>query len=396
MNILILTPLYKIVGRESLERNTEVIHHFAKYWVKEPDVKVRVVNTYLNPGRNMTFLLKRGELKNYLTPYDYETDGVKVHLAEVQQIPFQSRFWHFQNQKIENAVNAVTEKFKPDVIVAHFPVRYTGMIDRVCKGVPKIAVMHYTDLWISKKHPYQVEAISQKFNSTFTRSKSIFEECKKLGIESLTNTIVYSGVPFAESKRETDIYFSKNKPIKLLYVGKLIKRKHLDYVISAISQLKKTNKVILDVIGEGPEKDNYKSLAEKYGVSSDLRFIGTMSREQVYRYMGDADIFIMPSVEETLGLVYLEAMMNGCITVGTRGEGIDGIIEDGLNGFLVEPNSANCVYETLKKIIELSTLEAKKISKNAIETGRRFNESDMAKSYLEEIKKVVSETGEKA
>ena len=181
-----------------------------------------------------------------------------------------------------------------------------------------------------------------------------------------------------------------------MYVGKLIKRKHLDYVISAISQLKKTNKVILDVIGEGPEKDNYKSLAEKYGVSSELRFIGTMSREQVYRYMGDADIFIMPSVEETLGLVYLEAMMNGCITVGTRGEGIDGIIEDGLNGFLVEPNSANCVYETLKKIIELSTLEAKKISKNATETGRRFNESDMAKSYLEEIKKVVSETGEKA
>ena len=81
MNILILTPLYKIVGRESLERNTEVIHHFAKYWVKEPDVKVRVVNTYLNPGRNMTFLLKKGELKNYLTPYDYETDGVKVHLT---------------------------------------------------------------------------------------------------------------------------------------------------------------------------------------------------------------------------------------------------------------------------------------------------------------------------
>lgn len=395
MNILILTPLYKIVGRESLERNTEVIHHFAKYWVKEPDVKVRVVNTYLNPGRNMTFLLKKGELKNYLTPYDYETDGVKVHLTEVQQIPFQSKFWHFQNQKIENAVNAITEEFKPDVIVAHFPVRYTGMIERVCKGVPKIAVMHYTDLWISKKHPHQVEAISKKFNSTFTRSKSIFEECRKLGIESLTNTIVYSGVPYAESKRETEIYFSDNKPIKLLYVGKLIKRKHLDYVITAMSQLNKNNKVILEVIGDGPKKGDYISLAEKYGVSSAVRFLGKMSREQVYRHMGDADIFIMPSVEETLGLVYLEAMMNGCITVGTRGEGIDGIIEDGLNGFLVEPNSADCVYETLKKIIALSAIETKKISDNATETGKHFNESDMAKRYLEEIKKVVSETGEK-
>lgn len=393
MNILVLTPLYKIIGRESLERNTEVIHHFAKYWVKEPDVEVRVVNTYLNPGRNMTFLLKSGEFKNYLTPYDYEVDGVKVHLTEVQQIPFQSKFWTFQNNKIEKAVNYITEEFKPDVIVAHFPVRYTGMIDRVCKGIPKIAVIHYTDLWISKKHAHQVEAISKKFNSTFTRSKILHEECRKLGISNLTNTIVYSGVPYAESKRKSAICFSANKPIRLLYVGKLIKRKHLDYVIIALSQLKKHHRVILNVLGEGTEKENYVLLSEKYGVSSDIHFVGKMSREKVYQYMGEADIFIMPSVEETLGLVYLEAMMNGCITVGTRGEGIDGIIEDGLNGFLVEPNSADCVYETLKKIITLPALEIRRISENATETGKRFNEPDMAKRYLEEIRNVVSETG---
>lgn len=393
MNILILTPLYKISGRESLERNTEVIHHFAKYWVNEPDVNVQVVNTYLNPGRNLLFLLKKGELKKYFTPFDYEVDGIKVHLVEVQQIPFQNKFWKFQNKTICKAIEDVTKTFKPDVILAHFPVRYTGVIDSVCGNVPKIAVMHYTDLWISQKHMYQVESIGSKFDVTFTRSKSLLEESKKLGIKNLSDFIVYSGVPYAESRRSADIAFSKDKPVKLLYVGKLIERKHLDYVIKAMGQLKWKKNLMLTVVGEGPEKQRFEELSKKYGIEGQVRFIGKLTREEVYRAMDDADIFIMPSVEETLGLVYLEAMMNGCLTVGTKGEGIDGIIEDGKNGFLVDPGSEKSVVETLQRILRLPNDEIQQISLAATETGKVFNEPDMAKRYLNKIRQLVREKG---
>ena len=395
MNILILTPLYKISGRETLERNTEVIHHFAKYWVREPDVNVRVVNTYLNPGRNLPFLLRKGELKNYFKPYDYEVDGVKVHLVEIQQIPLQNKFWKFQNRTICKAIMDVADDFKPDVLLAHFPVRYTGAIDSVCKGIPKIAVMHYTDLWISQKHRHQIKGISNKFDVTFTRSNSLLKECKKLPLSNLSDFIVYSGVPYAESRREKDITFSENKPVKLLYVGKLIERKHLDYVLKAMRQLKDGKQLTLTVIGVGPEKKRFEELAQNYGILSQTCFIGNLTREEVYQYMGESDVFIMPSVEETLGLVYLEAMMNGCITVGTKGECIDGIIKDGENGFLVEPNSQESVVETLKGILRLSDDEIKKISIAATETGRKFNEPDMAKRYLYRIRQVVREKGGK-
>ena len=393
MNILILTPFYKISGRETLERNTEVIHHFAKYWIEEPDISIRVVNTYLNPGRNLLFLFKKGELKKYFKPYDYEVDGVKVHLVEVQQIPLQSKFWAFQNRTICKAITDVTEDFKPDVILAHFPVRYTGAIDSVCKGITKIAVMHYTDLWISQKHKHQVKGISSKFDVVFTRSNSLFEECKKLHLSNLSDFIVYSGVPYAESRRKKDITFSESKPVKLLYVGKLIGRKHLEYVLKAMGQLKKDKQMTLTVIGMGPEKNRFEKLAQEYDILSQVCFTGNLTREEVYRYMGEADIFIMPSVEETLGLVYLEAMMNGCITVGTKGEGIDGIIKDGENGFLVEPNSQESVVETMKRILQLSDDEVKHISIAATETGREFNEPDMAKRYLNRIRQVVREKG---
>mgnify|MGYP002522672233 CR=1 FL=1 len=391
MNILVLTPLYKLSGRESLQRNTEVIHHFVKYWVKEPDINVRVVNTYLNPGRNISSLLKKGELKNYRTPYDYEVDGVKVHLTEVQQIPFQGKLWNFQNKKIKDAINSVVQDFKPDVVVAHFPVRYTGVIDQVCPGVPKIAVMHYTDLRISRKCPYQKTAIGDKFDVVFTRSKSLLRECRKLLVNHLDDFVVNSGVPYAESRRKANIRFASDKPVKLLYVGKLITRKHLDYVIKAIGTLNKNSKIELAVIGEGPQKQDYINLANACGVQTQVNFIGQLTREEVYRCMGDADIFIMPSVQETLGLVYLEAMMNGCITVGTEGEGIDGIIENGRNGFLVEPNSEESVHNTLKEILSLSDEEVQKISAAATETGQEFNEPDMAKRYLDKIKQTVQE-----
>ena len=394
MNILVLTPLYKLSGRERLQRNTEVIHHFVKYWVKEPDINVRVINTYLNPGRNISLLLKKGELKNYRTSYDYEVDSVKVHLIEVQQIPFQRKFWRFQNNRIKDAINEVTQDFKPDVVVAHFPVRYSGMIDQVCQGVPKIAVMHYTDLRISQKYGYQSALIGSKFNVVFTRSKSLLRECRKLHVACLDDFVVNSGVPYAESRRKECVRFASDKPVKLLYVGKLIDRKHLDYIIKAIGKVNKYRLIELNVIGEGPKKQDYIDLAKDCDVQEQVNFIGKLTREEVYQYMGNSDIFIMPSVEETLGLVYLEAMMNGCITVGTIGEGIDGIIENGINGFLVEPYSEESVYCTLEKILSLSDEETQRISAAATETGRAFNEPGMAKCYLDKIKQVFQEVRE--
>lgn len=352
---------------------------------------MRVVNTYLNPGRNIFFLLKRGELKKYRIPYDYVVDGVEVHLVEVQQVPFQSKLWHFQNKKMKAAINDVTKDFEPDVVVAHFPVRYVGMIDQVCQGIPKIAVMHFTDLRICRKYMHCAEMIGNKFDATFTRSKSLLKECKKLNIKCLKEFVVNSGVPYVVSRRNSNIEFSQNVPVKLLYVGKLITRKHLDYVIKAMKKIKKERQIELNVIGEGPQKQSYMNLSKACGVEMQIKFIGQLSREEVYRYMGEADIFIMPSVEETLGLVYLEAMINGCITVGTKGEGIDGIIENGINGFLVEPKSEESVLHTLEMILSLPGEETRRISMAATETGKKFNEPAMAECYLSKIRETVKE-----
>lgn len=389
MNILLLTPLYKISGRESLERNTEAIHHLVKYWENVESVNLYVVNTYLNPGRNIKFLLKRDELKHFRDDYEYVVDGVNVYLTEIQQIPFQKKFWKFQNRKMINAVNNViiNKQFNPDIIIAHFPVRYLGVIEKIKSDAPRIAVLHFTDIRICKKYPHYVSAINNIFTKVYARSASIRNMADEIGIERLSDFIINSGVP-----QEQNVIREKERNIdrwRILYVGKLIERKHPEYIVKALSKLIKEYDFEMRFVGSGPIKNNLERLVHEGGLEGKTSFFGVLPREKVFEEMANADIFIMPSVQETLGLVYLEAMCQGCITIGTEGEGIDGVIVNGKNGFLVRPLSEDSVYQCLKYVFDMPSEERKRISEEAVKSGGYYNEKDMSIAYLREMESFV-------
>ena len=96
----------------------------------------------------------------------------------------------------------------------------------------------------------------------------------------------------------------------------------------------KYNNFVINFIGEGKEMENLKALTSKYSLYDHVHFWGRIPREQVIRIMNETDCFIMVSKFETFGLVYLEAMAKGCITIASKNEGMDGIIRNGENGFL--------------------------------------------------------------
>lgn len=93
----------------------------------------------------------------------------------------------------------------------------------------------------------------------------------------------------------------------------------------------------------------------------------------------------MISKNESLGLVYLEAMAKGCITIGSRNEGIDGVIVDGLNGFLCEAGNHNELSGIINKINSLPRLEKSKISLNAIQTATNLTDYKVAENYIETV-----------
>jgi glycosyltransferase involved in cell wall biosynthesis len=94
---------------------------------------------------------------------------------------------------------------------------------------------------------------------------------------------------------------------------------------------------------------------------------------------------IMISKGEAYGLVYLEAMSRGCITIASRDEGMDGVIKDGINGFLCKAGDAAELASIIQHINLLSSNEKRTISSNAIRTARELTDKLVAEKYLNDV-----------
>ena len=75
--------------------------------------------------------------------------------------------------------------------------------------------------------------------------------------------------------------------------------------------------------------------ATDLNVSQYVCFTGALSNDKVNELLSKSNVFVLPSSPEGFGITYVEAMNNGCIVIGTRGEGIDGFVKD-FEGTLTE------------------------------------------------------------
>ena len=115
----------------------------------------------------------------------------------------------------------------------------------------------------------------------------------------------------------------------------MIPLKNIDVVLFALAQLTSEFDWTYTVIGDGPQRAALESMISDLGLEDRVSLLGRRSRDEVIKLMDDASIFVMPSAPESMGMAYLEAMARGCIVVGAVGWGIDGVVHDGINGFLL-------------------------------------------------------------
>lgn len=108
-------------------------------------------------------------------------------------------------------------------------------------------------------------------------------------------------------------------PFRLITVANLRKRKRIDSIIRTLAHLVGNGlDVVLDIGGDGPEREALKQLANDFGIASRVTFLGPLSREGVRRAMQRAHLFVLPSEYETFGVVYVEAMACGLPVVASR------------------------------------------------------------------------------
>lgn len=156
--------------------------------------------------------------------------------------------------------------------------------------------------------------------------------------------------PLSKRESRATLNLSSEKKI-LLFVGSLYPHKGINVLIWAMPTIAKQHPdVLLLVGGKGIIEDELKQLTKELGLQNNIQFLGHIIGELKSLYYKASDIFVLPSLTESFGIVNLEAMANGLPIVASNVGGVPDIVKDGTNGLLATPGDPD---DFAKKILSL-------------------------------------------
>ena len=139
----------------------------------------------------------------------------------------------------------------------------------------------------------------------------------------------------------------------ILSVARLAPLKRVSQVLRAVSNLSQRDPSLrYEIIGEGEELASLVALAKQLNIADHVFFLGRRSRREVADAMRHCTIFALPSQEEALGCVYLEAMATGKPAIGCRNQAIAEIIRHGKDGWLVAPDDLGDLTQGLATLLD--------------------------------------------
>jgi glycosyltransferase involved in cell wall biosynthesis len=151
----------------------------------------------------------------------------------------------------------------------------------------------------------------------------------------------------------------------IIFVGRLHPVKGVQYLIESMAIVhQKMPDAKLVIVGDGPERSRLEGLAEKLNLNSCIRFEGKVPQENIPQLMHQADVFALSSLSESFGIVNLEAMAAGLPIVATKVGGIPDIVEEGVNGYLVNAKNPEEIAERLMILLGNDKIREEMVAKN--------------------------------
>ncbi len=251
-------------------------------------------------------------------------------------------------------------------------------------SVPVVVHYHGLNVWeeYTTKHKHREQWYANRRYRTLCRTQAIVGVSQKVTdiVKARVTTVptytVYNGV---DMSRFAPLEKEKRDAVQIVGVGNLIQIKGFQYLLLAFARLMRDANVTLHIVGDGIERAALQGLASKLSVSDKVTFYGKLPYGEVADMVRVSDLFVLPSFYEALGCVYLEAMACGVPAIGVKGMGIDEIIVDGKNGYLVEPCDVDDLYEKMKKAVADREALAK-MGKEAYKTASEYTWEASAKS----------------
>ena len=188
-----------------------------------------------------------------------------------------------------------------------------------------------------------VERISQEIalaDIILAPSRFVETDLRNNGIPE--DRIVY--IPYGAEVDQSPVPQRDNlaRPLRVLYVGQVGYRKGLQYVLDAVASMS-SSQAELTVVG--PIVNRSKILA---GLPHNARYLGKLNRDRLRAEYAKADVFVLPSLAEGMALVILEAMAFGLPVIITDECGYEGVVRDGIEGFVIPSRDTRLIVQSLE------------------------------------------------
>ncbi len=368
MKILFVTDLYPINNEEI----AKALFYFVQEWQKQGhEVEVIRANFVLNT------LIRGRKIKKQNIYYE---NGTKIY-----NLNYYTPFWFNVKRKLPKDFSIKNY----DVVISHMPCGAL-MANKLLKKnkIKYICAVHASDIVVLKSIKYFLfrKKLKQAYlnaDKIAARSATLQQKIEEVLPEVQDKTFVaYSGID--DKLIETELQPKKfnQEILKISTAASLIKRKNIDIIIKALALI--PYKFEFTIIGDGNQRKYLEHLVKKYRLYGKIFFTGKIERSKVINELRKSDIFILVSDNETYGISYLEAMVTGNIVIAKKNDGIDGILQNGQNAFLINPDKYE-LKQCLEKIYSMKEKDLEIIKEHSSETIKNLSASKSAESYIENI-----------
>lgn len=364
-----------------------------------------------------------------------EYEGLKIYRIKLTYEDFDVNFINFKNKEIDRIFFDILQKHKPDVVHFHNIIGLSlGMIE-VAKKERVKTVLSIHDHWgycfkntmiksedmlcsdstrcdecmpyvshYGKNIPISVRKdyfsyIMPEVDAFISSSQYFVESYIKNGISSKISNI-WNGIDV----EKLNAIEKKGIPgkVRFTYIGYFGKHKGVKVLLEAITQIQDKDKIIINLVGAGDQEEAYRLFIDKNNLKQQIKFWGRVPYNEMARVHSETDVYVLPSIwPENQPLSLTEGMGVGIPAIASNRGGNLEIIEDGIDGFLFNPENVSELVDKMQvfiedrdKLKEMGRMAKRKMSDKSFsnqvdEIIKVYESIDNETTLIEEKRKIV-------
>lgn len=282
----------------------------------------------------------------------------------------------------------IKNKNKYDIIHSNWTISsFSAVISKRFHKKPIITSIHGSDINQAIKNPFfrfLTNIVINSSNKIICVSNNLREKIINLVETPPPLLVIPNGV-------YTNIFFPdfSNKKKIILFVGSLTQNKRVDLLIKSFGNIFPIiNNFSLCIVGDGPEEQSLKELANKHLPKSRVKFTGSLSREEISNLMRESYILILPSINEGFGVVLIEALASGLPCIGANSGGIVDIINEEV-GILFSLDNGHELENAILTLVKNEMIYEKMSKQARIIAVNKYDWSIVSEKIIEAYKDLI-------